>query len=47
MMNGNETDEGRDTEEREEDPNKQLEMENRRRSSGVNGREGIQDVEMS
>jgi DNA polymerase epsilon subunit 4 len=46
VMNGNEQDE-RVTEDREEDPNKQLEMENRRRGSGVNGGESLQDIEMS
>jgi DNA polymerase epsilon subunit 4 len=47
VMNGNELNGERETEEREEDPNKQLEMENRRRSSGINGRESLQDIEMS
>jgi hypothetical protein len=49
VMNEEEPEEGRETEERDEDPNKQLEMENRRRSSAItlNGRESLQDVEMS
>jgi hypothetical protein len=46
VMNGEEPEEG-DLEERDEDPNKQLEMENRRRSSAVNGKESLQDIEMS
>lgn len=46
VMNDNESN-GKREEEREEDPNAQLELESRRRSSGVNGREGLPDVEMS
>ncbi|EPE32512.1 Histone-fold containing protein [Glarea lozoyensis ATCC 20868] len=46
VMNGNEQDD-RAAEDREEDPNKQLELENLRRGSSVNGDESLQDIEMS